>query len=80
MPFLGQVHEVEEDGEGARDPLGLPEIEGVDDLLGIGCPGRLAAHVTGCPAQPFDVVEKLRTPRFLDHLAEERTQPADIVM
>jgi hypothetical protein len=83
LAFLGEVDELEVDGEGPRDRLGAVRVEDVDELDDLAqplfCLGAAApAQLDGRPAQPLDVFEQALAVGFLEDLAEDRAEEPDL--
>jgi hypothetical protein len=79
MTLLGEVHQMEQDGEGPRDPLRLVDGQGRDEGGWI-VVGLTSAGVPARASQSLDVVVQVGAVGFRDDLAEQRAQSADVVV
>src|SRR3954469_21660708 len=73
MPFLGEVHQMEQHGEGPSHLLGSLDGELVDDaprLVAVATPPR----VTGGTAQAFDIAEQGPAAGFGNDVTEQRPE------
>jgi hypothetical protein len=83
LALLGQVHELEVDGEGLGNCLGTIRFEAVNNLDDLAepllCLGSAApAQLDGRPPQPLDVLQQALTVGFLEDLAEDRAEQANL--
>ncbi len=80
LPFLGEVHELEVQGEGANDGLGPVEVQGgelVGELLALERIIRTAERDHPL-AHPLDELEQLGAGLLGDDLAQQRPEQADL--
>jgi hypothetical protein len=79
VPFLGEVHQMEQDGERVRDLVGAFDGHRVDETPWL-AQVPAAARIPGGPTQPFDVVVQICATGLGDNLAEQPDEEPDVVV